>query len=37
MDADHELGEAVGVQVRNRVEPFELVKPPFVTVGVREK
>ena len=29
-------GTAVGVQVRQRVEPFEVVKPPFVTPGVRE-
>ena len=29
------LGDAVGVVVRNRTEPFEVVKPPFVTPSVR--
>ncbi len=33
--ADVSLGESVGVQVRGRVEPFEVVKPPFVTPSVR--
>lgn len=28
--------QKVGVQVRNRVEEFDLIKPPFVTPGVRE-
>ena len=28
-------GTAVSVRVRNREEPFEVVKPPFVTPGVR--
>ncbi|MDO5684314.1 MAG: glycine cleavage system aminomethyltransferase GcvT [Propionibacteriaceae bacterium] len=36
VDAAFEPGVAVGVQVRNRVEEFDLVKPPFVTPGVRE-
>lgn len=29
-------GDRVWVQVRNRTEEFEVVKPPFVTPGVRE-
>jgi aminomethyltransferase len=33
---DLALGEAVGVDVRGRIEQFELVKPPFVTPAVRE-
>jgi aminomethyltransferase len=28
-------GTAVSVLVRGREEPFEVVKPPFVTPGVR--
>ena len=36
VDVAHDLGAQVGVQVRNRVEPFALVKPPFVTPEVRE-
>lgn len=32
---DHEPGSRVGVQVRSRVEQFELVKPPFVESHVR--
>lgn len=36
VDAAIEPGTTVGVQVRNRVEQFEIVKPPFVTPGVRE-
>ena len=28
-------GDQVAVQVRGRAEPFEVVKPPFVTPGVR--
>ncbi|MDO4783689.1 MAG: glycine cleavage system aminomethyltransferase GcvT [Propionibacteriaceae bacterium] len=35
IDTAHGLGERVGVQVRNRVEEFELVKPPFVQPSVR--
>ena len=30
------LGDQVAVEVRGRAEPFEVVKPPFVTPGVRE-
>lgn len=30
------LGSQIGVAVRDRVEPFEVVKPPFVTPAVRE-
>ena len=33
---DLPLGELVGVDVRGRIEQFELVKPPFVTPAVRE-
>ena len=29
-------GTQVSVLVRGREEPFEVVKPPFVTPGVRE-
>lgn len=29
-------GDRIWVQVRNRTEEFEVVKPPFVTPGVRE-
>lgn len=36
VDSAIEPGVKVGVQVRNRVEEFDLVKPPFVTPGVRE-
>lgn len=35
VDTSHGFGERVGVQVRNRVEEFELVKPPFVQPSVR--
>jgi aminomethyltransferase len=28
-------GDQVGVVVRSRTEPFDVVKPPFVTPGVR--
>lgn len=35
VDAGYGLGEVVGVQVRQRVEQFELVKPPFVAANVR--
>lgn len=35
VDARYELDDEVGVQVRNRVERFKLVKPPFVTPEVR--
>ena len=34
--ADATPGDEVGVRVRHRVEPFRVVKPPFVTPGVRE-
>jgi aminomethyltransferase len=30
------LGDRVAVEIRGREEPFEVVKPPFVTPGVRE-
>ncbi len=30
------VGDVVGVVVRNRKEEFDVVKPPFVTPGVRE-
>ncbi len=30
------IGDQVGVIVRNRTEAFDVVKPPFVTPGVRE-
>lgn len=33
--ADLELGSTIGVRVRQRVEDFELVKPPFVASHVR--
>lgn len=36
VDAALEPGVRVSVQVRNRLEEFDLVKPPFVTPGVRE-
>ena len=36
VDTSFEPGAHVQVQVRNRLEAFDLVKPPFVTPGVRE-
>ncbi|WP_432559109.1 glycine cleavage system aminomethyltransferase GcvT [Granulicoccus sp. GXG6511] len=36
VDSAFEPGIKVGVKVRNRVEEFDLVKPPFLTPGVRE-
>lgn len=36
VDVAHGVGDTVGVKVRNRVEQFELAKPPFVGVGVRQ-
>ncbi|MGO4956479.1 glycine cleavage system aminomethyltransferase GcvT [Luteococcus sp. Sow4_B9] len=36
VDARLGFDDEVGVQVRNRVEKFRLVKPPFVTPEVRE-
>ncbi|GAB3623472.1 glycine cleavage system aminomethyltransferase GcvT [Mariniluteicoccus endophyticus] len=36
VDASVAEGDTVGVEVRRRVEEFEVVKPPFVTPGVRE-
>ena len=30
------VGDQVGVVVRSRTEPFDVVKPPFVTPGVRD-
>jgi len=36
LSAAVEPGAAVGVVVRGRVEPFVVVKPPFVTPSVRE-
>lgn len=35
VDVAHGLGAQVGVRVRNRIEAFELVKPPFVESRVR--
>ncbi|GAA2181848.1 glycine cleavage system aminomethyltransferase GcvT [Brooklawnia cerclae] len=35
VDANQAPGDVVGVRVRNRVESFELVKPPFVPSHVR--
>ncbi|MFW6597077.1 glycine cleavage system aminomethyltransferase GcvT [Propionibacteriaceae bacterium Y2011] len=35
IDTAHEVGETVQVVVRNRTEPFEIVKPPFVNPEVR--
>jgi aminomethyltransferase len=29
-------GDSVSVDIRGRPEPFVIVKPPFVTPGVRE-
>ncbi|MEL4357375.1 MULTISPECIES: glycine cleavage system aminomethyltransferase GcvT [unclassified Luteococcus] len=36
VDVRFQLGDEVGVQIRNRTEKFRLVKPPFVTPEVRE-
>jgi aminomethyltransferase len=36
LDRSVKLGDVVEVAVRNRREPFEVVKPPFVTPAVRE-
>lgn len=36
IDRSVSLGDQVSVEVRGRREPFEVVKPPFVTPGVRE-
>ena len=36
LDARFAVDEQVTVDVRNRREPFTIVKPPFVTPGVRE-
>ncbi|HNV10036.1 MAG TPA: glycine cleavage system aminomethyltransferase GcvT [Propionibacteriaceae bacterium] len=36
VDARFGVGDTVGVLVRNRVEQFEVVKPPFVQPQVRE-
>ena len=30
------IGDTVDVVIRNRTEPFDVVKPPFVEPGVRE-
>ena len=35
VDASHGAGELVGVQVRRRVEQFDLIKPPFVAPRLR--
>ena len=35
VDAGVGLGETVGVEIRGRVEPFDVVKPPMVASGVR--
>lgn len=35
VDVDWQVGDQVAVRVRNRVEGFELVKPPFVESHVR--
>ncbi|MGJ6980983.1 glycine cleavage system aminomethyltransferase GcvT [Aestuariimicrobium soli] len=35
IDAAIDLGDVVQVAVRNRTEAFQVVKPPFVTPGVR--
>lgn len=35
IDSSVELGDRIGVVVRNRIEEFEVVKPPFVTTAVR--
>ena len=36
LDPRFVLGEQVAVDVRQRREAFTIVKPPFVTPGVRE-
>lgn len=36
LDRSVKLGDVVEVELRGRREPFEVVKPPFVTPGVRE-
>ena len=36
IDSAVQLGDVVDVAIRNRTEAFEVVKPPFVTPGVRE-
>jgi aminomethyltransferase len=36
LDARFEVDEGVLVEIRSRREPFVIVKPPFVTAGVRE-
>lgn len=36
VDARIAEGDTVQVRIRNRTEPFEVVKPPFVQPGVRE-
>lgn len=36
LDRSVAVGHTVDVVVRDRLEPFEVVKPPFVTPGVRE-
>jgi aminomethyltransferase len=36
VDAHVALDDTVTVDVRSRAEPFVVVKPPFVTPGVRE-
>jgi len=36
LDRSVKLGDQVSVEIRGHAEPFEVVKPPFVTPGVRE-
>ena len=36
VDARFEVDEGVLVEIRSRREPFVIIKPPFVTPGVRE-
>jgi aminomethyltransferase len=36
LDRSVTIGDHVDVVVRDRLEPFEVVKPPFVEPGVRE-
>jgi glycine cleavage system T protein (aminomethyltransferase) len=36
LDAAVKEGDQVAVDIRGRQEAFEVVKPPFVTVHVRE-
>ncbi len=36
LDRSIKLGDVVEVELRGRREPFEVVKPPFVSTGVRE-